>query len=269
MPPVKNSPQPTPASQPPAAKAVVFAAFFLSGLTALVYEAIWMRMLTFTFGSTTLAVSAALAAFMAGLAIGCYVFGRIADRVKNHVKTYILLEILIGLYGISTLYTLTNLDKIYGPLLELISGDFYLLTAIRFVLAFIVIGVGAVLMGGTLPVISRIVIQEKDSIGEQFGTLYAVNTFGAVFGVLLAGYLLIPLFGLWNGIATAALINFAIAGYFFFFMARKQKTIAVQPIKTDVATSGEINLNSAVGSRTGRSRSLTQLPFPGSSNRSS
>ncbi len=236
MPPVKNSPQPTPASYPPAAKAIVFAAFFLSGLSGLVYEAIWMRMLTFTFGSTTLAVSTALAAFMAGLAIGCYIFGRIVDRVKNHVRTYIILEILIGLYGISTLYTLTNLDKIYGPLLEYISGDFYLLTAIRFVLAFIVIGVGAVLMGGTLPVISRIVIKEKDSIGEQFGTLYAVNTFGAVLGVLLAGYLLIPLIGLRNGIATAALINFAIAGCFFLFIARNQNITALLPAKTDVKT---------------------------------
>lgn len=236
---VRNSPQKSRASRPRAATTIVFAAFFLSGITSLVYEVIWMRMLAFTFGSTSLAVSAALAAFMAGLAIGCYVFGRIADRVKNHARTYIILEILIGLYGISTLYTLSNLDRIYGPLLQLISGDFYLLTAIRFVLAFVVIGVGAILMGGTLPVISRIVIREKDAIGEQFATLYAVNTFGAVFGALLAGYFLIPSLGLRSGIAVAALINFAIAGLFYFFVVRRQKTIAAQPAKTDIKAGGQ------------------------------
>ena len=61
----------------------MFAAFFLSGLSGLVYESIWMRMLTFTFGSTTLAVSTALAAFMAGLALGSIVLGWLADRIKT------------------------------------------------------------------------------------------------------------------------------------------------------------------------------------------
>ena len=120
---------------------------------------------------------------------------------------------------------MTNLDKIYGFLWTSLSGDFYLITAARFILAFIVIGVGAFLMGGTLPIISRIIIKEKDSIGEQFGSIYAVNTFGAVFGVLLAGYYLIPSIGLRGGIGITALINLAIAAGFLFFF------VAVQTIK--------------------------------------
>ena len=211
-------------------KTVVFAAFFLSGLVGLVYQTIWMRMLTFVFGGTTLAVSTALAAFMAGLALGSYVIGKYADKIKNHLKAYVILEILVGLYGMSTLFTLTNLDKIYVPLLATMDSDFYLLTAARFVMAFIVIGVGAFLMGGTLPVISRIIIKEQETIGEQFASIYAVNTFGAVFGVLLAGYFLIPELGLRSGIGIAAFINFAIAAVcFLFLLQRSQNTTAPPP----------------------------------------
>ena len=174
-------------SQPPqrSTKIIVFSAFFLSGMVGLVYEAIWMRMLTFVFGSTTLAVSTALAAFMAGLALGSYALGKFADKTRDHLKAYAVLEVLVGLYGVSTLMTLPHLDKIYSPLLTLLPADFYLLTAARFILAFLVIGVGAFLMGGTLPLISRIIIKEKNAIGEQFATLYAINTFGAVLGVPL------------------------------------------------------------------------------------
>ena len=209
-----------------ATKVIIFVAFFLSGLVGLAYETIWMRMLTFVFGSTTLAVSTALAAFMAGLALGSYALGKLADRINNHLKAYVILEVLVGLYGLSTLVTLTNLDKIYLPLLASLPNDFYLLTAARFVLAFIVIGVGAFLMGGTLPIISRILIKEKDSIGEQFGSIYAINTLGAVFGVLLAGYFLIPMLGLRSGIGMAALLNFLIAAGCWAFLARHKKNTA-------------------------------------------
>lgn len=211
------------------------------------YESIWMRMLTFTFGSTTLAVSTALAAFMAGLALGSAVLGKLADRIKNHVRAYVILEILIGLYGITTLFTLTNLDKIYGLLWTSLSGDFYLLTAARFTLAFIVIGVGAFLMGGTLPVISRIIIKEKDSIGEQFGSIYAVNTFGAVFGVLLAGYYLIPSIGLRGGIGIAAFINLAIAAYFLFYFRRSQNITTSPPSKSPPPLVGKAGMGEKAG----------------------
>ena len=217
-------------------KTVILIAFLLSGLMGLVYETIWMRMLTLVFGSTTLAVSTALAAFMAGLALGSYALGKFADKAENHLKIYVILEILVGLYGLTTLVTLPNLDKIYGPLVGLLSGDFYLLTAARFILAFLVIGIGAFLMGGTLPVISRIIIKEKNTIGEQFASIYAINTLGAVFGVLLAGYFLIPVMGLRSAIGIAALGNFVIAaGCFLFFFVRDKNTTTLTPPPKKVA----------------------------------
>src|SRR5438874_7045596 len=81
-------------------RSVILACFFLSGASGLVLEMLWTRLLTLVFGSTTLAVSTVLTAFMGGLGLGSFLAGRVADRLKNPVKTYALTEAAIGLYAL-------------------------------------------------------------------------------------------------------------------------------------------------------------------------
>src|SRR3972149_6027810 len=75
--------------------------FFLSGITGLVYEIAWTRILTLVFGHTVHAVSTVLAAFMGGLALGSYLFGRLADRVRRPLVLYAILELGVGLYALA------------------------------------------------------------------------------------------------------------------------------------------------------------------------
>src|SRR6266516_2700308 len=74
--------------------------FILSGATGLIYEVLWARMLGLVFGATTLAISAVLCAFMAGLALGSAIAGRVAGRLSRPVFAYGLIEIVIGLYAL-------------------------------------------------------------------------------------------------------------------------------------------------------------------------
>src|SRR2546425_10247036 len=55
---------------------VVLALCVLSGISGLLYEVAWARMLHLLFGDTVLAVSTVLASFMAGLAGGSFLVGR-------------------------------------------------------------------------------------------------------------------------------------------------------------------------------------------------
>src|SRR5262245_36908152 len=83
-------------------RAALLLVFFLSGATGLIYEIAWMRRLTHVFGSTTLAVSTVLAAFMGGLALGSYIFGHRADRRPDEgLRLYAYFEIWIGLLGLA------------------------------------------------------------------------------------------------------------------------------------------------------------------------
>ena len=75
-------------SRPRGLLATVLVLFFVSGALALVYQVVWTRMMTHVFGSTAVAVGTVLAAFMAGLAIGSWYFGRIADRVPDRLRLY-------------------------------------------------------------------------------------------------------------------------------------------------------------------------------------
>jgi MFS family permease len=65
------------------ALAVLLPLFLTSGATSLVYETVWERELHLVAGTSQLAVITVLAAFMAGLAAGGFLSGRVADRVPG------------------------------------------------------------------------------------------------------------------------------------------------------------------------------------------
>src|ERR1041385_4846480 len=74
--------------------------FFLSGATGLVYELLWVRLLYQTFGSTIQSVTTVVAAYMGGLGLGAWRWGRRADRHERPAALYGWLEIAIGLFGV-------------------------------------------------------------------------------------------------------------------------------------------------------------------------
>src|SRR5688500_6922919 len=79
------------------------AAFFVSsGAAGLIYQVAWVRILSMIFGVTVHAVSAVLAGFMAGLALGSFVAGRVAERLRNPLLVYGIVEIWIGATGVLT-----------------------------------------------------------------------------------------------------------------------------------------------------------------------
>ena len=81
----------------PAILTLVVACFFLSGATGLVYEVLWIRMLGLVFGHTVFAVTTVLTAFMAGLGLGSWAFGRLADRRARPLRLYGFLELGVGM----------------------------------------------------------------------------------------------------------------------------------------------------------------------------
>ena len=86
----------------------------LSGGGSLVLEVVWSRMLKLVFGSTTLAVSTILVAYMLGLGLGGLLGGRIASRLRDGVKAYGLFEIAIE----------TTLLAFPGPPVRTFRSDF-------------------------------------------------------------------------------------------------------------------------------------------------
>jgi spermidine synthase len=186
------------------------ACFFLSGATGLVYEVVWLRMLGLVFGHTVYAITTVLAAFMAGLGLGSLLFGRRAARFADPIRTYGILEIGVGLYCALLPWLLSLLSTVYPSLYGLLSASYAAFGFVQFLLVATLLLVPTTLMGGTLPVLTQATVRGDTAIGQTVGTLYAVNTFGAVIGVAAAGYLVLPAVGNRTTVAIAAAGNIAV-----------------------------------------------------------
>lgn len=164
----------------------------LSGICALVYQVIWLRLLSLTFGVTTHAASTVLASFMGGLALGSFAAGRLADRVRHPLRLFGLVELSIGLCALATPAALAGVHRLYLAVFPHLPESLTVATAIRFALSFAVLLVPTALMGATLPIVVKSSLARIDRIGTRIGVLYASNTAGAIVGALLAGFYLIP-----------------------------------------------------------------------------
>lgn len=199
------APTPPPAGR--AARALVLAVlFFFSGAAGLVYQVAWSRRLELTFGSTTYSIGTVLAAYMAGLGLGAWAFGRLADRPGSPVRRYAALEAGIGVYGLLAPHVLDLIETLYvaaggqgGAVAKAGLGLLALLPP-------------TVLMGGTLPVLVRGLIETRGDAQRATGLLYGVNTLGAVAGATLAGLVVVPWIGMDATSRATGVVNLALAG---------------------------------------------------------
>jgi spermidine synthase len=184
---------------------------FGSGFCALVYQTVWLRELRLVFGASTAASAAVVGIFMAGLGVGGLVLGRRADRTGNPIDLYSKLELGISVAaGVSPLL-LWALRQAYVAVggtgvLGLGAG-----TGVRLLLSAVILGAPTFLMGGTLPAMVRAVEGRADVSRRHTGLLYAVNTLGAVAGVLLTTFVALELTGLRRTLWMAALLNLLVA----------------------------------------------------------
>ena len=74
-------------------------------------------------------------------------------------------------------------------------------------LAFALMLIPAILMGATLPIISKYFISDNSKICSQVGILYGINTLGAALGCFLTGFFLVATFGILQTVLSAAMIN--------------------------------------------------------------
>ncbi|MDK2973369.1 MAG: spermidine synthase [Candidatus Sumerlaeota bacterium] len=178
---------------------LIAAMFLVSGASALIYEVVWTRQLTTLFGATHYSVATVLTAFMGGLALGSWLFGRLADRFQRPLLVFGILELFTAAAAAAFPFVLNFITPIVGKFYATGGeGTFLIFSLVRFVLAGSLLLVPTTLMGATLPVLSKAVTRDLRFVGRSVGGLYAINTLGAVTGVFLSGFMLIEKFGIWK-----------------------------------------------------------------------
>lgn len=189
----------------------IVAIFVISGAAGLTYEIVWSRQLVLIFGNTTQAIAAILTGYFAGMAIGNVIGGRLADRVRSGLRLYAGLELVLVVVVLVTPALFAAVRGAYGWAYAELQEDPALLAAIRFALALAALAPATILMGATLPALTRHLARRAADLGDVFGRLYAANTVGAVVGAMLAGFFLVELLGL-TGSLVAGAVGSALAG---------------------------------------------------------
>ncbi len=219
-------------------RVVAILCFFLSGASGLIFEVIWTRMFSLVFGATTLAISTVLTAFMGGLALGSWLSGRYADRIHDTLKVYALAEAGIGICALAVPLVVGEFHSLNSYLYTTFPGNHALLGTVRFLASSAVMVVPTTLMGATLPLLSRFFVQtdvEQAKVGFRVGTLYAVNTFGAVFGTFLGGFVLLPHLGLSVTNTLAGCVNLFLAVVVLAAYQIRKRLPAPAPMSDEVA----------------------------------
>ena len=187
-------------------------ALILSGAAALAYQTSWTRMLHRVFGVGDLAVATVLAAYFLGLGLGSFAAGRYAEKVRRPALGYAVLEVVIGLFAIGSVWLIPSLGRAYiaiGP-----DAGPTSLALWRLLLALLVLLPPTLLMGATLPLLARLV-QSEAGWARGVTSLYVSNTLGAVLGVAAAGLWLIPQHGGRTTTFLAGAASFAAAALVF------------------------------------------------------
>ncbi len=191
--------------------------FLLSGFAGLLYETVWFRQFATVFGTSDAAIGAVLASYMGGLAIGSALAGRWANRVKRPVLAYGLLEVGVALGALLIPVGLRAVEAarlaVLGGQPELPSAGGWLEIVADSTLAFVLIALPTICMGATLPLLARHVARDSATEASgRVGLLYAINTFGAVLGTLVAAFVLLPALGLWQTTLVGVVVNGVVFG---------------------------------------------------------
>ncbi len=192
--------------------AILSLVLFLSGISALIFETLWLRLSGLAFGNSVWSAALILSSFMAGLALGSIIAAsRNRPRALSGLRAYALLELIIGFLGCTIVFGIPVLGDWMHPIFQALWNHDGILNALRLLMSFLVLLVPTTAMGLTLPVLLNDPGLRSCHFGRAIGLLYGFNTLGAVAGALIGEAYLVRAFGLHGTALAAGLLNCAAA----------------------------------------------------------
>lgn len=179
--------------------AIALAALFVSGAAAMLYELVWIRLLSIVLGSSTYSFSAVLAACISGITIGAFIVSRRPPRENAAFRALGLCEAFAGLLLILSIPLYERLPYLFmglSGLLSMTPASFPVYEGLKLLVSFLVILPPTVFLGMALPLACIVVPPGQARLGRGVGGVFAANTAGNIAGALGAGLALIPALGL-------------------------------------------------------------------------
>jgi spermidine synthase len=193
-----TGPAPAASTTPPAApldanpRRVAAALFALSGFGALAFQMAWVRLFGLVFGSSVYSFSAVLGVYLLGIAAGAALVGPRIQRVGS-LAGFGALQLVLAATAALAIQAFPGLPQRMLDMGTHAGGDWRGLLLAEVGTVALLIGAPCVLLGAIFPVATRL-LQSRDG-GHAAGLAYAVNTAGTIAGSLVAGFVLVPTWG--------------------------------------------------------------------------
>lgn len=193
----------------------LFILYFISGFTALLYQVAWQRMLGLFSGSDVRSVTIIVASYLLGLGLGNSIGGSISDRLTNRkcVMVYGACNLGIACFAIASRF-------IFYDLLFLRLQYLAQSLVVTLGIVFVSLLVPTVLMGISLPMLSRAINRSADGAASLIGWLYGFNTLGSGLGTLISGWYIVGTLGYDKTVYLGASFSF-IVGISAFVLASR------------------------------------------------
>src|SRR5262245_17107252 len=188
--------------------------FIGSGCAALIYEIVWFQVLQLVVGASAISLAVLLGTFMGGMFAGSILLPRYVSPAEHPLRVYAKLEGMIGICGAMLIVLMPVVGQLYTAA-DGGTGSIVLRAAVSIILLL----PPTMLMGATLPAISRYVEAKRSGVA-WLGFFYGGNIFGAVIGCLAAGFYLLRNYDLTTASLTAVAINLIVAGASFLLSTR-------------------------------------------------
>jgi predicted membrane-bound spermidine synthase len=180
----------------------------LTGGVSMGLEVLASRSLALIFGSSLQAFAIVLMAFILGIGLGSAYIA--SPRLRRWPSEQLIVVVLlgaavwIGLLVIKIEWWVEFYRIAKSGLARSTVGYAYY-QALTALVSMILLGLPAAMLGSVLPLLIRVLSGQSSTLGEKVGRLLTWNTLGAVGGVLLTGFVLMPLVGLRNSFGVLAL----------------------------------------------------------------
>jgi len=182
------------------------------------YEVVWHKYLAILLGAQARATSIVLAIFLGGIALGYATFGRWSRYKKwNLIKAYAIVECGLAAWAFAFPYLFRGAIPLTSTLYSWLGVNSLF---IDIFVSMLLIGFPTFLMGGTLPLLTQGLSEDFAEASKTHAKIYGVNTLGACFGCLLAGYVLIPNSGLLACVWLGAFFNLFVGLTSYFVYAK-------------------------------------------------
>lgn len=190
---------------------VAYLLFFASGFSALIYEVAWARELGLALGNTAQATSSILSVFLGGLAGGAYLGGKLAHHIGKHLLAYGVIELSVAVLAPATTAALHALPPVYAAWAAALPYGSGFMMVERLAAGSALLLLPTVLMGATLPLLTRCLCCRQPRAPHFFSMLYGINTLGAALGALAACFFGFAYLGVTGTVWLAAVVNLAVA----------------------------------------------------------